>query len=236
MNAPSSPSSADRYSRQTALPEIGPDGQKLLRRARVLIVGAGGLGSPVSLYLAGAGVGTIGLIDDDVVSPSNLHRQVLYAEAQTGEPKVVHAADRLRALNSEVQTVAYRERLTPDNALRLLQQYDLVVDGCDNYSTRYLIDATTHRLGIPYVYGAVQGFEGQVSVFNHAAAPHRYTDLYPTPPATSPDRSIVGMTPAVVGGVMAHEVLKILCHYGEVLAGRLWTIDLRTMQSFTLAF
>lgn len=224
----------ERYSRQTGLPEIGEAGQAKIRRARVLLVGVGGLGAPISLYLTGAGIGHLGIVDDDVVSVSNLHRQVLYAEAEVGEPKALRAAQRLRALNSGVDITPYAERLTRENAETIIGQYDVVVDGCDNYDTRYLIDDVTRRLGKPYVYGAVRGFEGQASVFNTGSAPRSYRDLYPTPPPAPTDRSLVGMTPATVGSVMAHEVLKIVAGYGTTLAGRLWTIDLLTLQSFTL--
>lgn len=258
----------NRYTRQTGLPEIGEAGQEKLRRARVLLVGVGGLGAPISLYLTGAGIGHLGIIDDDVVSVSNLHRQVLYTEEEVGQPKAECAARRLRALNSDVEVTPYACRLTEANAEEIIRQYDLVVDGCDNYATRYLIDDVTARLGIPYIYGAVRGYEGQASVFNlrgggslrggglHAAefqrasskqcaasqscetankqCPPRYRDLYPTPPPAPTDKSLVGMTPALVGSVLAHEVLKLVCGYGDTLAGRLWTIDLRTLQSFTL--
>ena len=223
---------SERYSRQILLPEIGEDGQEKLRRARVLLVGAGGLGSPVSLYLTGAGIGHLGLIDDDVVSRSNLHRQVLYDEAAIGEFKALEAARRLRALNDEVEIIPYTERLTEENAESILQDYDIVVDGCDNFTTRYILDDVTARLHRPYVYGAVCGFEGQVAVFIHPDAPCRYRELFPSPPLA--EKSIIGMTPAVVGSVLSHEVIKIICGYGVSLAGRLWTIDLRNMQTFTL--
>ena len=153
-----------RYERQTMLPEIRTGGQERLRAARVLVVGTGGLGSPVSLYLAGAGIGHIGLVDDDEVSTTNLHRQVLYAEAEVGLPKVVLAARRLRALNSDVDVKPYACRLTPDNAAGMVQGYDIVVDACDNYPTRYLLNDICRAQGKPYVYGAIEGFCGQVSV------------------------------------------------------------------------
>ena len=154
-----------RYERQIMLPEIRTGGQERLRAARVLVVGTGGLGSPVSLYLAGAGIGHIGLVDDDEVSTTNLHRQVLYAEAEVGLPKVVLAARRLRALNSDVDVKPYACRLTPDNAAGMIQGYDIVVDACDNYPTRYLLNDVCRAQGKPYVYGAIEGFCGQVSVF-----------------------------------------------------------------------
>lgn len=224
-----------RYDRQMLLPEIGEEGQRKLQEAKVLIVGVGGLGSPIALYLAGAGVGCIGLVDDDVVSISNLQRQVLYSEKELGKPKAVCAAERLSGLNSEIEVRPYPTRLTADNASDLIRAYDIVVDGCDNFATRYLINDICTRQGKPYVYGAICGFEGQVSVFNYGNPQKRYRDLYPDeaemrkmPP---PPKGVMGITPAVVGSIEATEVLKIICGFGDVLAGELWTIDLRTLQS-----
>lgn len=226
---------SERYSRQTGLPQIGTEGQTKISRARVLIVGVGGLGSPISLYLTGAGVGHIGLIDDDVVSPSNLHRQVLYATTETGQSKAAQAAQRLTALNPDVEVTALAIRLTEDNAEEIVCNYDIVVDGCDNYATRYIIDDVCRRLGKPYVYGAVCGFEGQASVFHATPSSLGYRNLYPTPPPPPASKALVGMTPGVVGSILAHETLKLICGYGPTLAGRLWTINLLTMESFTLA-
>ena len=226
-----------RYDRQIILPEIGEEGQNKLQKAKVLIVGVGGLGSPIALYLAGAGVGCLGLVDDDSVSISNLQRQVLYSEEELGKPKAVCASQRLTSLNSEIETRHYSARLTAENADRIIQEYDIVVDGCDNFDTRYLINDICIKQGKPYVYGAICGFEGQVSVFNYGEGTQRktYRDLYPDeegmlhmPP---PPKGVVGVTPAVTGSVEACEVLKIICGFGEVLAGKLWTIDLRTLQS-----
>ena len=228
----------ERYNRQIILPELGEEGQQRIQRAKVLIVGVGGLGSPVSLYLTGAGVGTIGLMDDDVVSISNLQRQILYTENEVGQPKVHCAAQRLQALNGNIEVHAYPFRLNRENARRLIADYDIVVDGCDNFSTRYLISDSCSALRKPYVYGAIQGFEGQVSVFCYGDRPKTYRDLFPDETATlqmpAPDNSVIGVTPAVVGSVEASETLKLICGYGEVLAGKLWTVDLRTMQSFIL--
>ena len=228
----------ERYGRQMLLPEIGNEGQERLRAARVLVVGAGGLGAPVALYLTGAGVGCLGLVDDDNVGLTNLHRQVLYAESEVGMPKVQAAVRRLQALNSEVRLDAFAFRLAPDNAAELVGRYDIVVDACDNYATRYLLSDVCAAQGKPYVYGAVEGFRGQVAVFCRTPQSPTYRDLFPDeelfcrmPP---PFKGIVGMTPAVVGGVQAHEVLKLACGYGEVLDGRLWTIDLRTLQSYVI--
>ncbi|MBC8594282.1 HesA/MoeB/ThiF family protein [Oscillospiraceae bacterium N12] len=224
-----------RYDRQILLPEIGEEGQEKLKAAKVLIVGVGGLGSPIALYLAGAGVGTIGLVDDDVVSISNLQRQVLYSEEELGDFKAVCAAMRLTALNSEIKINSCPGRLSKENAQELINAYDIIVDGCDNFVTRYLINDSCMALGKPYVYGAISGFEGQVSVFNYGDNPKNYRDLYPDeeemlrlPP---PSKGVMGVTPAITGSVQATEVLKIICGFGEVLAGKLWTIDLRTWQS-----
>lgn len=228
-----------RYSRQISLPEIGKDGQEKLHKAKVLIVGVGGLGSPIALYLVGAGVGTIGLVDDDTVSISNLQRQVLYTESEVGRSKVHCAARRLQALNSEVEVRTYPFRLNRENVHSLIAGYDIVVDGCDNFATRYLISDCCSLLNKPYVYGAIQGFEGQVSVFCYGGQPKTYRDLLPDETAALrmpvPDNAVIGVTPAIVGSVEANEVLKLICGYGEVLAGKLWTVDLRSMQSFILS-
>ena len=179
---------ASRYNRQILLDEIGETGQLLLKQARVLIVGVGGLGSPIALYLAGAGVGTIGLIDDDTVSETNLQRQVLYSEPEIGLSKAEQAKLRLQALNSDIRVEAWNERLTPQNAECLIANYDIVVDGCDNFRTRYLINDTCVRLDKVYVYGAIREFDGQVSVFNYQGGPapssptKRKCSPCPTPP------------------------------------------------------
>ena len=224
-----------RYDRQMILPEIGEEGQLKLKKAKVLIVGVGGLGSPIALYLAGAGVGCIGLVDDDRVSISNLQRQVLYSENELDKPKAVCAAERLSALNSAISILPYSTRLTEENAGNIIRKYDIVVDGCDNFATRYLINDICIEQRKPYVYGAICGFEGQVSVFNYGEMKKSYRDLYPNeeemkrmPP---PPKGVIGVTPAVVGSIEATEVLKIICGFGDILAGKLWTIDLRTLQS-----
>lgn len=224
-----------RYDRQRILPEIGEEGQRKLKRAKVLIVGVGGLGSPIALYLAGAGVGCIGLMDDDVVSISNLQRQVLYSENELGKSKAICAAQRISSLNSEITIRSYPTRLTKENAREIISQYDVIVDGCDNFATRYIINDVCEELEKPYVYGAICGFEGQVSVFHYGEKKKTYRDLYPDEEEMrrmpSPPKGVMGVTPAVVGSIEATEVLKIICDFGEVLAGKLWTIDLRTLQS-----
>lgn len=224
-----------RYDRQRILPEIGEEGQRKLKRAKVLIVGVGGLGSPIALYLAGAGIGCIGLMDDDVVSISNLQRQVLYSENELGKSKAICAAQRISSLNSEITIRSYPTRLTKENAREIISQYDVIVDGCDNFATRYIINDVCKELEKPYVYGAICGFEGQVSVFHYGEKKKTYRDLYPDEEEMrrmpSPPKGVMGVTPAVVGSIEATEVLKIICDFGEVLAGKLWTIDLRTLQS-----
>ena len=228
-----------RYNRQILLPEIGTEGQEKLSRARVLIVGVGGLGSPISLYLAGAGVGTIGLMDGDVVDESNLQRQVLYSEPEIGLSKAEQAGKRLKALNDNIHFDVYAERLTPQNAREIISRYDIVVDGCDNFATRYLINDTCVDLHKVYVYGAIRAFEGQVSVFNHQGGPNFRTifpdeeEMYQLPPLP---KGVMGVTPGLVGCAEANEVIKLICGYGEVLSGKLWHIDLRTMESQILEF
>lgn len=222
----------ERYSRQTMLPEIGEAGQELLLKARVLIVGVGGLGSPVALYLTAAGVGCLGLVDDDVVSVSNLQRQVLYTEAEVGQPKVECARRRLTALNSMTHIETYPTRLTADNIEELVSGYDLVIDGCDNAATRYLIDEECARQGKPYIYGSIAAFEGQVSVFNYRGGP-RYSDLYPRPkvmPQPQPG-GVVGSIPGVVGTLQACEAIKIITGCGQVLSGKLYLLDMLSLQN-----
>lgn len=227
----------ERYNCQLILSEIGKEGQERLQQARVLIVGVGGLGSPIALYLAGAGVGTIGLIDDDVVSESNLQRQVLYNETEVGLSKAEKAREHLQALNSQIRIEAYPERLTAENAETIIGQYDLVLDGCDNFATRYLINDTCVRLGKVYIYGAIRAFDGQVSVFNYQGGPD-YRRLFPDEEEMyrmpHPPKGVLGVTPGLIGCAEANEALKIIIGYGEVLSGRLWHIDLKTLETFTI--
>ncbi len=230
----------NRYSRQIMLPEIGESGQRKLHNARVLVVGAGGLGSPVALYLAAAGVGTIGIADCDTVNITNLNRQVLYNEGDIGVPKTERAAEKLRQLNSGINVVAYNEFITEKNAQLIISQYDIVIDACDNAATRYLISDITSELGKPYVYGAISGFEGQVSVFNlphcekaDGATPKTYRDLWPNEQEMlqiEPYKGVVGVTAGVVGTLQANEAIKIICGSGEILAGKLLLIDLCGMK------
>ncbi len=227
-----------RYDRQLLLPEVGAEGQRKIRSAAVLLVGCGGLGSPIATYLTGAGIGRLGIVDDDVVSVTNLHRQVLYDASQVGQPKVVCAKERLTKLNSEVQIDTYQMRFTADNALAIAKGYDLIIDGTDNFAARFLISDTCSSLNIPYVYGSICGLQGQVAVLCHPNTACTYRTLFPDEAATlampHPGKQVLGVTPAVVGSVEASQALQLICGYGTPLIGRLWTIDLTTMQSFTI--
>ena len=227
----------ERYNRQIILPELGENGQEKLNNAKVLIVGVGGLGSPIALYLTGAGVGNIGLVDDDVVSESNLQRQVLYSEKEIGLPKVQQAQKRLSGLNSKIRIDTYNTRLTAENAEKIISQYDIIVDGCDNFRTRYLINDTCIKLDKVYVYGAIRAFDGQVSVFNYNGGKN-YRDLFPDEEEMlsmpAPPKGVLGVTPGLIGCVQANEVMKIICGYGEILSGKLWYIDLKTLQTNTI--
>lgn len=216
------------------LPEFGPDGQQRLRSASVLIVGVGGLGSPTATYLAAAGVGRLGLADPDVVSITNLQRQILYGEAEVGLPKTERAAERLRSLNSEVDIRLHPEELTPANADALVAQYDLVVDCCDNYATRYLIDDVCARSGRTWVYGSIGPFKGQVAVFGPPSG-CRYSDLYPDREALcSRPRvvaGVIGPVAGTVGALEAWQALQIIVGFGNPLYGRLFTIDMKTLKT-----
>ncbi|NJM94830.1 MAG: HesA/MoeB/ThiF family protein, partial [Cytophagales bacterium] len=235
--------SDERYARQLVLPEIGVVGQGKLEQARVLVVGAGGLGCPVLLYLAAAGVGHLGVADDDLVSLSNLQRQVLYIMDDLGKDKVHVARERLLALNPEVDITLIEEKITAQNAIEYLADYHCVVDATDNLPSRYLLSDACQLLGIPLVYGAVYRLEGQVSVFHLASARYpeglSYRDLYPAPPPPeeAPDCSQVGVLGALtgmVGTMQALEVIKIICGGGEPLSGRLWVFDAMSGCSRTL--
>ncbi|MBE1875760.1 ThiF family adenylyltransferase [Myceligenerans pegani] len=228
-----------RYARHLALPGIGVDGQRRLRAARVLIVGAGGLGSPALLYLAAAGVGTLGIVDDDVVETSNLQRQVVHGQGDVGRPKTASAADTVREVNPHVGVVEHRERLTRDNVLDVLAGYDLVLDGSDAFATRYLVSDAAEILGTPCVWGALHRFTGQVSTFwavprarAGAVAPEgvTYRDVFPVPPppGASPDCATAGVLGAVcgtVGTTMATEAIKLITGAGRPLLGRLAVHD-----------
>ncbi len=223
------PNELRRYQRHLTLPEVGVDGQKKLKAASVLLVGAGGLGSPLALYLAAAGVGRLGLVDFDVVEETNLQRQVLYGTKDVGRSKLASARDRLLDLNPYVQLDLHEIRLTSDNALTLLADYDLVADGTDNFPTRYLVNDASVLTGTPNVYASIFQFEGQVSVFGLPEGPC-YRCLYPEPPPpglvpSCAEGGVLGILPGFVGTLQATEVIKLLLGIGEPLVGRLLLID-----------
>jgi adenylyltransferase/sulfurtransferase len=227
-----------RYSRHILLPQVGEEGQRALKKSRVLLVGAGGLGSPVALYLAAAGVGTLGLVDFDVVDLSNLQRQILHGSSGIGSPKIESARDRLRDVNQNVHVEAYETRLTSDNALDIARDYDLIIDGTDNFATRYLVNDTSVLLGIPNVYGSVYRFEGQASVFGAPDGPcYRCLFREPPPPNLIPscaEAGVLGVVPGLVGSILATEAIKIILGVGDTLVGRLLLIDAMTMAFRTL--
>ena len=228
----------ERYSRHLLLPEVGVEGQRRLEGSRVLMIGAGGLGSPAAFYLAAAGVGHLRIADDDVVDRSNLQRQILHTEARIGEPKVTSAQATIGALNPRTQVEAEQTRVTSDNIERLLDGVDVVLDGADNFPVRYLLNDACVKLGIPLVYGAVQRFEGQVSVFD--AGRHRgelpcYRCLFPEPPPPEfapncVEAGVLGVLPGVIGLLQATEVVKLLLGIGDSLAGRLLQFDALSMR------
>ncbi|MDR1915590.1 MAG: molybdopterin-synthase adenylyltransferase MoeB [Synergistaceae bacterium] len=218
-----------RYSRHLLLPEIGIDGQKRLRAARVLIVGTGGLGAPLALYLAAAGVGTLGVVDFDFVEASNLQRQIIHGTKDIDRPKTASARDRIRGLNPGVNVIAHNTRLTAENALDIMKDYDVVADGTDNYQTRYLVNDACVLLGIPNVYGSIYQFEGQASVFYAKEGPC-YRCLYPSPPPpglvpSCAEGGVVGVLPGIVGTIQACEVIKLIVGGGDGLIGRLLLFD-----------
>jgi adenylyltransferase/sulfurtransferase len=218
-----------RYARHLTVPQIGEEGQRRLKNARVLCVGAGGLGSPALLYLAAAGVGTLGIVDDDVVDASNLQRQVIHGQTTLGVAKTASAARRIGDLNPLVRVVEHRERLTAGNAEGILAGYDLVLDGTDNFATRYLVSDACELAGLPHVWGSILRFDGQYSVFWAAHGP-TYRDLYPVPPAPGsvPDcaeAGVLGVLPGLLGTAMAVEAVKLVTGIGTTMLGRVATYD-----------
>lgn len=215
----------ERYSRHLILPEVGLEGQKRLKAASVLCIGTGGLGSPLLLYLAAAGIGRIGLVDFDVVDHSNLQRQVIHGTSWVGKPKIHSAKDRILEINPFCQVNLYETRLSSENALELFEPYDIVVDGTDNFPTRYLVNDACVLLGKPNVYGSIYRFEGQATVFNYQDGPN-YRDLYPEPPPpglvpSCAEGGVLGILPGVIGVIQATETVKIILGQGETLSGRL---------------
>jgi molybdopterin/thiamine biosynthesis adenylyltransferase/rhodanese-related sulfurtransferase len=227
-----------RYSRHILLPQVGEGGQRALKQSRVLLVGAGGLGSPVALYLAAAGVGTLGLVDFDTVDLSNLQRQILHGSAGVGSSKIDSAVNRLADINPNVSVEPYRTRLTSENALEIARGYDLIIDGTDNFATRYLVNDTSVLLGIPNVYGSVYRFEGQASVFGASGGPcYRCLFRDPPPPDLVPscaEGGVLGVVPGLIGTIQATEAIKILLGLGDTLIGKLLTIDVLRMTFRTL--
>jgi len=227
-----------RYSRHLTLPNVGLDGQRRLKRARILIVGAGGLGSPTALYLAAAGIGTLGLVDFDVVDATNLQRQLLHGTKDVGRSKLDSAVDRLADVNPNVRVERHETRLTSANALGILRGYDIVIDGTDNFATRYLTNDACVLLGKPNVYGSIFRFEGQASLFATPDAPC-YRCLYPDPPPpgmvpSCAEGGVLGVLPGLVGTIQATEAIKLVLGIGQTLAGRLLLIDALTMQFRTV--
>jgi adenylyltransferase/sulfurtransferase len=235
---PLSPPELARYSRHLTLPNVGLDGQRRIKRARVLVVGAGGLGSPVALYLAAAGVGTLGLVDFDVVDVTNLQRQLLHGTADVGRAKLDSAFDRIRDVNPHVHVEPYPTRLTSANALEIVRGYDVVIDGTDNFATRYLTNDACVLLGKPNVYGSIFRFEGQASLFATSDGPC-YRCLYPDPPPpgmvpSCAEGGVLGVLPGLIGTIQATEALKLILGVGDSLAGRLLLVDALTMQFRTV--
>ena len=222
-----------RYSRHLIIPEVGVEGQRRLKDAHVLMVGAGGLGSPIALYLAAAGVGRLGIVEFDVVDETNLQRQILHGTKDVGRKKVDSARDRIRDANPHVEVVAHETRLTSENALEIVREYDLVVDGTDNFATRYLVNDACVLLGKPNVYGSIFRFEGQATVFCTKDGPC-YRCLYPQPPPpglvpSCAEGGVLGILPGLVGVIQATETVKLLTGIGEPLVGRLLLVDALSM-------
>jgi adenylyltransferase/sulfurtransferase len=235
-----SPNEQARYSKQIILPEMGMEGQEKLRAAKVLVIGAGGLGCPILQYMAAAGVGTIGIADGDVIEVSNLQRQVLYTEQEVGQSKAAVAEKKLNALNPNCTLFVHNVRIEAGNALDILRNYDIIVDGSDNFPTRYLVNDACIILDKPMVSGAIYKFEGQVSVFNYMSGP-TYRCIFPEPPGAdeSPncaDIGVIATLPGIIGTIQANEVIKMITGIGEVLSGKLLVIDTLTMNTHFFAF
>ncbi|HEX6848214.1 MAG TPA: HesA/MoeB/ThiF family protein [Chitinophagaceae bacterium] len=234
----------ERYHRQIILPEFGEEGQQRLLDAKVLVTGAGGLGCPALQYLTAAGVGTLGIVDDDVVALNNLHRQVLYSVDDIGLSKAERAADILKQLNPEIKIIPYNERLTTQNAFGIFEEYDIIIDGTDNFSTRYMINDACVLLNKPLVYGAISQFEGQVSVFSYqplkgGAEAVNYRDLFPDPPKEGEvlncaEAGVLGVLPGIIGTMMANETIKLITGIGEPLVNQLLTYNALNNQVFQL--
>jgi adenylyltransferase/sulfurtransferase len=229
------PEEFQRYNRQMLMPEFGIDGQVKLKNAKILVIGCGGLGSPILLYLTAAGIGTLGIVENDKIDITNLQRQILYATSSVGQAKISETTNRLRALNPLVKINQYPTLLSADNALEIIKDYDIVIDGTDNFPTRYLVNDACVMLNKPFVYGAIHRFEGQVAVFNYRNSA-TYRDLFPTPPPTEQapncaEAGVLGVLPGIIGSIQALEAIKVITSIGEPLSGKLFVIDTLSMQS-----
>jgi adenylyltransferase/sulfurtransferase len=227
-----------RYARHLILPDVGIEGQQKLKDASVCVIGAGGLGSPALLYLAAAGIGRIGIVDDDLVDLTNLQRQIIHSNAAIGESKAESAARRISELNPEIKVEIHNCRLGVENGLEILAEYDVIVDGVDNIPTRYIISDACEILGKPWVYGSIFRFEGQTSLFNHLGGPN-YRDLFPDPPPpeavpSCAEAGVLGVLPGVIGSIQATEALKVILEIGETLSGRLLVYDAKNLDFKTL--
>lgn len=229
-----------RYSRQTVLPEIGVEGQEKLSRASVLCIGAGGLGCPALLYLTAAGIGHIGIVDFDTVDKTNLQRQVLFTMGQIGQNKAEAAKDRLKALNPDIEIEAYPFELTDKNAEELFQRYDIIIDGTDNFAAKFLVNDAAIKWGKPFIYGSILGFDGQLSVFGASGGPC-YRCLFPEAPKgyvpNCAEAGVIGAVAGMIGTAQAMEAIKIIVGHEsfQPLTGKVWTIDLRTMENRLLS-
>ncbi len=230
---------SERYKKHIQLPEIGVAGQEQLKSARVLAVGAGGLGAPLLQYLVAAGVGTVGIADQDTVELSNLHRQLLYSDSSVGQPKTKIAKERLEAQNKNVKIILHEKFITKATAQSTLSQYDIIADCTDNITTRYLLSDVCKKLGKPLVYGSVYKYEGQISVFSYKNGP-AYRDVFPENDERATFEpaqvGLLGILPAVIGSLQAMEVIKIICNLGNVLSGKIFYMNTLTLQSYIMKF
>jgi len=227
-----------RYSRHILLSEVGTVGQEKLKEAKVLVVGAGGIGCPVLQYLAAAGVGMIGIVDNDVVDETNLQRQILFSAEDAGKLKAEVAKQKLSGINPHIKLISHITRLTSQNALDIIREYDFVIDGSDNFPTRYLVNDSCVLLNKPLVFGSIYKFEGQVSVFNYKNGP-TYRCLFPQPPQDSPNCSeigVLGVLPGIIGTMMASEALKIICQIGKPLSGKLFVFSSLISETQIISF
>lgn len=229
------PKQTEKYNRHIIIPEIGEQGQEKIKNARILVIGAGGLGCPILQYLTAAGVGTIGVVDGDTVSYSNLQRQILFYEEDLDKPKAQNACDKLRRQNPEVSFKIYNAFLNEELAEQIFPDYDMVIGATDNFPSRYIIDTYTKKLGIPFIHGSILEFEGQVSVFNYKGGPS-YEDIFPDPTDVSElPLGVMGILPGIVGNIMAAEALKIVLEIGDVLSGKLLLYNMLDQKIITLS-